>query len=150
MSATDHSSDTPTTPAQALLKSPAEQIILLRRSMLLQHLSLFVLIALLLWLGIEAMLLAPTGLSSLTLLVGWFLRSLALLCFIPGLRAGKPRPAVWLSFVLLLYLIIAVLGAFAHGLSGTLSLIEALLIGTLFIVLIRFVNAKRATQNGEL
>lgn len=120
------------------------------RARKLQQWSLCCLLALILWFAIEAAILAPAQLSLLTLVVGWLLHSIALIAFIPGLRAAKARSAVWLAFVLMFYSVFAVLGAFAPGLSGRLAIVEAVLIGLLFFLAIRFVKIKRATQNGAL
>ena len=124
-----------------ILKAQAEQ---------LRSYCWYALLALLVWLAVEAMTLAPAGTSAIALLVGWLLHSLGLLAFLPGIRAGRPRSAVWLAFVLLFYVISSVLAAFAPGLPGLLAQVETVLIIGLFVLAIRFVKIKRATQGGAL
>lgn len=124
-----------------ILKAQAEQ---------LRRYCWVALLALLAWLAVEALVQAPQGTSAVALLVGWLLHSLGLLVFMPGIRAGRARSAVWLAFVLLFYVIAAVLSAFAPGLPGLLAQVETVLIIGLFVLAIRFVKVKRASQGGAL
>ncbi len=116
----------------------------------LQSYCWYSLLALIAWLAVETVALAPAGMSALAIAVFWLIQSLALLLFLPGMRAGRARSAVWLAFVLLFYVIFAVLRAFAPGLPGHMAMIEVVLICGLFTLAIRFVKAKRATQGGAL
>lgn len=123
---------------------------LIARAERLRRASVIATLAVLAWQAVQLGVLAPAGLSPLTLLVGWLLQALGLLCFLPGLVKGRPRSAVWLAFTLLFYGISAVLHGFSPGLTGEMAWVEsALLIGQ-FTLLIRFVKAKRATQGGAL
>lgn len=106
--------------------------------------------ALLIWFAVQSVTMAPSGLSPLALLLGWLFYSLPLLLFIPSLRTGSARSHVWLSFVLLFYGVLSLMRSFAPGLAGLLSIIESVLIIGLFILAIRYVKAKRATQGGAL
>lgn len=117
---------------------------------LLQRYCWYGLLMLILWMAVQAVVTAPAGMSMLAQLVFWLAHSLALLLFLPGIRAGRARSAVWLGFVLLFYFVLAVLGAFAPGLAGIMASVEAVLIAGLFILAIRFVKVKRATQGGAL
>ncbi|MEL0028693.1 MAG: DUF2069 domain-containing protein [Perlucidibaca sp.] len=108
------------------------------------------LIALIVWLALETVVLAPQGMPVLAMLVFWLLQSVALMLFLPGIHAGRARSAVWLGFVLLFYFIFAVLRAFGPGLAGKLALVELALEVGLFFIAIRYVKAKRATQGGAL
>lgn len=113
----------------------------------LQRYSLWSLIALLVWMAVEV---AFAQLSLLASLLVWFVQAVGLLWFVPGLRRGKASSAAWLGYVLMLYFVFAVLSAFAPGIKGQLALVECLLITGVFILTIRFVKAKRATQGGAL
>lgn len=113
----------------------------------LQRYTMWSLIALLVWMAVEV---AFTELSLLASLVVWLVQAIGLLWFLPGLRRGNASSAAWLGYVLLLYFIFAVLSAFAPGLKGQLAMIECLLIVGVFVLTIRFVKAKRATQGGAL
>ena len=113
----------------------------------LQRYCLWSLTALLVWMAIE---IAFSGLSLLASLVVWLVQALGLLWFVPGLRRGNASSAAWLGYVLMLYFIPAVLSAFAPGLKGQLAIIECVLVTGLFVLTIRFVKAKRATQGGAL
>lgn len=113
----------------------------------LQRYSLWSLIALLVWMAIE---LAFAQLSLLASLVVWLVQALGLLWFVPGLRRGNASSAAWLGYVLMLYFVFAVLSAFAPGIHGQLAIIECILITGVFVLTIRFVKAKRATQGGAL
>lgn len=113
----------------------------------LQRYSLWSLIALLVWMAVEV---AFAQLSLLASLLVWFVQAVGLLWFVPGLRRGNASSAAWLGYVLMLYFVFAVLSAFAPGIKGQLALIECLLITGVFILTIRFVKAKRATQGGAL
>lgn len=124
-----------------ILKAQADQ---------LQRYCWYALLALLAWLAVEALMQAPEGTSAAALLIGWLLHSLGLLVFLPGIRAGRARSAVWLAFVLLFYVISSVLSAFAPGLPGLLAQVETVLIIGLFVLTIRYVKIRRATQGGAL
>lgn len=130
--------------------TPPDTALLNAEAARLQRYSLWALLALIAWLMISTVATAPAGLSLLTLLVGWLLQSLPLWLFVPGLRAGRARSGVWLGFVLMFYFVFAVLNAFAPGLHGLLATVEAALISGVFLLVIRFVKAQRATQNGAL
>ena len=113
----------------------------------LQRYCLWSLTALLVWMAIEV---AFSGLSLLASLIVWLVQALGLLWFVPGLRRGNASSAAWLGYVLMLYFVFAVLAALAPGLRGQLAIIECLLITGVFVLTIRFVKAKRATQGGAL
>ena len=116
----------------------------------LQRYCLWSLTALLVWMAIEAVFGAPAGMSLLASFVVWLFQAVGLLWFVPGLRRGNASSAAWLGYVLMLYFIPAVLSAFAPGLKGQLAIIECVLVTGLFVLTIRFVKAKRATQGGAL
>jgi uncharacterized membrane protein len=113
----------------------------------LQRYSVWSLIALLVWMAVEV---AFTELSLLASLVVWLVQAIGLLWFVPGLRRGNASSAAWLGYVLMMYFVFAVLSAFAPGLKGQLAMIECVLIAGVFVLTIRFVKAKRATQGGAL
>jgi|GEM_PF-784803 uncharacterized membrane protein len=113
----------------------------------LQRYTMWSLIALLVWMAVEV---AFTELSLLASLVVWLVQAIGLLWFLPGLRRGNASSAAWLGYVLMLYFVFAVLSAFAPGLKGQLAMIECVLITGVFVLTIRFVKAKRATQGGAL
>ena len=113
----------------------------------LQRYTVWSLIALLVWMAVEV---AFTELSLLASLVVWLVQAIGLLWFVPGLRRGNASSAAWLGYVLMMYFVFAVLSAFAPGLKGQLAMIECLLIVGVFVLTIRFVKAKRATQGGAL
>jgi len=113
----------------------------------LQRYTMWSLIALLVWMAVEV---AFTELSLLASLVVWLVQAIGLLWFVPGLRRGNASSAAWLGYVLMLYFVFAVLSAFAPGLKGQLAMIECVLITGVFVLTIRFVKAKRATQGGAL
>lgn len=122
----------------SLLKTQADQ---------LQRYCWYGMLALLVWMAVETL---TQGLSLPAALLLWLLQALGVLVFMPGIRAGRPRSAVWFAFTLLFYLVSAVLGSFAPGLNGQLSMVESLLIIGVFVLAIRFVKIKRATQDGAL
>jgi uncharacterized membrane protein len=112
------------------------------------------LLTIIVWLFLGKLISAPTEISLLGMLVGFavfgLLHSLILFFFVPGVRQGNPRTAVWLSYVLMVYFVVAVTRVgFSHA-AGIVALIECLLISALFFCAIRYVKFKRATQNGEL
>jgi len=113
----------------------------------LQRYSVWGLIALLVRMAVEV---AFTELSLLASLVVWLVQAIGLLWFVPGLRRGNASSAAWLGYVLMMYFVFAVLSAFAPGLKGQLAMIECVLIAGVFVLTIRFVKAKRATQGGAL
>jgi len=113
----------------------------------LQRYTMWSLIALLVWMAVEV---AFTELSLLASLVVWLVQAVGLLWFVPGLRRGNASSAAWLGYVLMMYFVFAVLSAFAPGLKGQLAMIECVLIAGVFVLTIRFVKAKRATQGGAL
>ncbi|MEO6699457.1 MAG: DUF2069 domain-containing protein [Paraperlucidibaca sp.] len=106
-------------------------------------------IALLIWIPLSGALNAPSGLSPLTLAIGFTLFTAPLLFFIGALRHGRPRSWVWLSFVLLFYAVYASMRLFAPGLGGQLAFVELALVLSLFSLSQRYVKAKRASQGGE-
>ncbi|REH37752.1 putative membrane protein [Paraperlucidibaca baekdonensis] len=106
-------------------------------------------LALLIWIPLSGALTAPSGLSPLTMAIGFTLFTLPLLMFIGALRHGRPRSWVWLGFVLLFYAVYASLRIFTPGLGGQLALVELALVLSLFSLSLRYVKAKRASQGGE-
>lgn len=106
-------------------------------------------VLLLIWLPLSGAITAPSGLSPLTLAIGFTLFTAPLLCFVGALRHGRPRSWVWLGFVLLFYAVYASLRVFAPGLQGQLALVELALVLALFSISLRYVKAKRASQGGE-
>lgn len=83
------------------------------------------------------------GGPSLALPVVWLLQTLPLLIFLPGLLRARPRTCAWLSFVVLLYFIHAVLVAFDPA-RRLLGLIEVLLCVVMFVLLIIYIRQYRA------
>jgi uncharacterized membrane protein len=106
-------------------------------------------IALLIWIPLSGALNAPSGLSPLTLAIGFTLFMAPLLLFIGAMRHGRPRSWVWLSFVLLFYAVYASMRLFVPGLAAQLAMIELALVLILFSLSLRYVKAKRASQGGE-
>lgn len=119
-----------------------------------QKMTWRLLLALIVWLAIAKVVVAPSALSVPTIIIGstlgWLLHSLALLFFAKGIRQGNPRTAVWMSYVLMVYFIYAVVRMGFNSVNGWVAIIECLLITALFASSIRYVKLKRATQNGEL
>lgn len=119
-----------------------------------QRLTWRLLLALILWLALAKLLVAPAALSTQAVLVGsllgWLLHSLPLWLFVPGIRRGKARSAVWLGYVLLVYFVYAAVRFGVASVSGWVALIEGALIAGLFVAAMRFVRLQRALQNGEL
>lgn len=116
----------------------------------LRRYSLWALLALIAWRTVSFITSSTGSLSLLSLLLIWLIQTLPLWLFVPGLHAGRARSGVWLGFVLMFYFVFAVLKAFAPGLHGLLATVEAVLISGVFMLVIRFVKAQRATQNGAL
>ncbi|MCB1670256.1 MAG: DUF2069 domain-containing protein [Gammaproteobacteria bacterium] len=81
-----------------------------------------------------------TGLT-LTTLVFWLLQSLPLLPFAPGLHRSRIRYHAWLSFVVLMYFVHAVLSAFTPG-KLIPGLAEVFFCSLLFVALILFIRRK--------
>lgn len=79
---------------------------------------------------------------SLAMPVIWLLQTLPLLIFLPGLLRTRPRNFAWLSFVILLYFMHAVLLAFDPE-RRWLGVIEALLCISLFTLLVIFIRQYR-------
>lgn len=127
---------------------------LIQQSNQYQKMTWRLLLALIVWLAIAKVLVAPTALSVPTIIIGsilgWLLHSLALLFFAKGIREGNPRTAVWMSYVLMVYFIYAAVRIGFNSINGWVAVIECLLITALFTSSIRYVKLKRATQNGEL
>jgi len=96
--------------------------------------------ALLLYFGVNSLLSLP-GLS-LAMPVIWLLQTIPLLIFLPGLLRTRPRIFAWLSFVILLYFMHAVLLAFDPA-RRWLGVTEALLCTSLFALLVVFIRQYR-------
>lgn len=128
---------------------PQDMDLLMAQADRLRRYTLWSLLALLAWLAIQAVCNAPADTSPLTILVAWFIQALGLMLFLPGVQRGNAKAVAWLGYVLMMYFIPAVLGTFATGWRGQLALVECLLVAGAFVLGIRFVKVKRATQNGE-
>lgn len=90
----------------------------------------------------EQLLFAPAvGLAALTFVAA--AKLLPLLAFLPGLLARQPMTAVGLSFMLLIYFIFAVLGAFEPGMPGHFAQFRCLLIAALFTGCLLFARWRR-------
>lgn len=76
----------------------------------------------------------------------WLFKTLPLLLFIPGLIKRAHKPAAWLSYMSMLYFILAVLLAFTPGASawGWGMVFSSL---TLFISSMLFTRWKKADEN---
>lgn len=96
--------------------------------------------ALLLYFALNTALSLPE--LSLAMPVIWLLQTLPLLIFLPGLLRQRPRIYAWLSFVILLYFMHAVLLAFDPA-RRWLGVLEALLCISMFIVLVVFIRQYR-------
>lgn len=79
---------------------------------------------------------------SLAMPVIWLLQTGPLLIFLPGLLRQRPRIYAWLSFVILLYFMHAVLLAFDPA-RRWLGILEALLCTSMFILLVVFIRRYR-------
>lgn len=112
------------------------------------------LIGLIVFLSVTKFLLVPDQLSLAAHVVGGGLLAIAhalpLVLFVPGIRSGRARVAVWMSYVLLLYGVLAIVRVNGASLNGWIALIEALWIAALFWVAVRFVQSRRALDNGAL
>lgn len=128
----------------------SEQETLLAQASRLRLFTVAGLFALIVWLGVESVVNAPAGTSAGTVLLVWLLQALGLAWFMPGIWRGNASSGAWLGYVLLLYFVLAVLNAFAPGLHGQMALVECVLIGGVFLLAIRFVKVKRASQGGAL
>lgn len=110
-------------------------------NLLLVHRGLLACIyALLAYFGVIS-LMAVQGLN-LAFPVVWLIHSLPLLIFLPGLLQRRPRTHAWLSFVILLYFIHAVLLAF-DPVRRWLGVIEVILCVAIFTLLILFIRQYR-------
>lgn len=89
-----------------------------------------------------ATLLATRSLNLATLFI-WLIQSLPLLLFLPGLHANRLRTYGWVSFLVLLYFIHAVLVAFDPARRG-LGIVEILLCCALFVALIIYIRQFKA------
>ncbi len=92
--------------------------------------------------------LAMTTAAGVTTLVLWLLQSLPLLPFAPGLHRSRVRYHAWLSFVVLMYFIHAVLSAFTPGKLAP-GLVEIFFCILLFVSLILFIRkfSRKAHQD---
>lgn len=110
-------------------------------SLMLIHRSLLASIyALLAYFGVIS-LMAVQG-PNLAFPVVWLIQVFPLLIFLPGLLRQRPRTHAWLSFVILLYFIHAVLVAF-DPVRRWLGIIEVLLCVLIFSLLILFIRQYR-------
>ncbi|GAB5498856.1 MAG: DUF2069 domain-containing protein [Pseudohongiellaceae bacterium] len=96
--------------------------------------------ALLVYFALNSVLSLPE--LSLAMPVIWLLQTLPLLIFLPGLLRTRPRSFAWLSFVILLYFMHAVLLAFEPE-RRWLGVLEALLCTSLFTLLVIFIRQYR-------
>lgn len=72
------------------------------------------------------------------------LKTLPLLCFLPGLLQRRAMTGLWLALLLLPYFCLAVLYAFGPGIDGVLGLLQAVLIAFCFWVALLFTRWQRA------
>ncbi|MGC4088222.1 MAG: DUF2069 domain-containing protein [Polyangiaceae bacterium] len=118
----------------------------LQKSALAHALTLASLLLLLLLMIVESLLLAPAGTPAAAYVFVISLKTLPLLCFLPGLLRRRSMAGVWLALLLLPYFCLAVLGAFAPGNAGLFGLTESLLIAFCFFSALLFTRWQRAAE----
>jgi uncharacterized membrane protein len=74
------------------------------------------------------------------------IKTLPLLCFLPGLLRYRAATGVWLALLLLPFFCLAVLYAFDSGQAGLLGLLQALLIAFCFWSALLFTRWQRAVD----
>lgn len=99
---------------------------------------------LLLLLAAESLLLAPAHTPAAAYAFVITLKTLPLLCFMPGLLRSHAMTGVWLALLLLPYFCLAVLSAFAPGSAGLPGLLQAMVIGLCFWSALLFTRWQRA------
>ncbi|MDQ8037638.1 MAG: DUF2069 domain-containing protein [Pedobacter sp.] len=118
----------------------------LQKSALARALTLACLFLLLLLMIAESLLLAPANTPLAAYAVVIALKTLPLLCFLPGLLRRRSMAGVWLALMLLPYFCLAVLSAFAPGTAGLFGLAESLLIAFCFFSALLFTRWQRAAE----
>lgn len=118
----------------------------LQKSALARALTLASLLFLLLLMIVESLLLAPADTPAAAYAVVIGLKTLPLLCFLPGLLRRHSMTGVWLALLLLPYFCLAVLSAFAPGHAGWFGLGESLLIAFCFFSALLFTRWQRAAE----
>ncbi|MDP2226383.1 MAG: DUF2069 domain-containing protein [Moraxellaceae bacterium] len=101
-------------------------------------LALALLLLLLALMAVETLLLAPAEVSVGARVFVLTLKVLPLLLFVWPLWQRRVRPALWLSFVLMLYFVWSVLSALAPGLEGQLAVARSVLVAATFLATVYF------------
>lgn len=106
-------------------------------------------VLLLTWIPLSGALNAPSNVSALTVALVYTAITIPLLFFIGTMRSGDAKKMVWLGFVLLFYAIFASIDIFRPGLDGKMAMAKLAIEMSLFVISLRYVKAKRASQGGE-
>ncbi len=106
-------------------------------------------VLLLIWIPLSGAITAPNNVSALTVALVYTAASIPLLFFIGTMRRGDARKMVWLGFVLLFYATFASIDIFRPGLDGQMAMAKLAIEMSLFVISLRYVKAKRASQGGE-
>jgi uncharacterized membrane protein len=106
--------------------------------------TLLLLGLLVLLLMLQTLLLPPAGMQLATIVFVMLLKPLPLLFFFWPIHRGQALSAAWLSFVLMLYFVLAVLGLYEPGLAGELAAVKAVLISACFTSAMLFTRWQRA------
>ncbi len=117
---------------------------LAEKSRLARGLTLTTLLLLCLLMTLESLRSAPaaTPLPAYALVIG--LKTVPLLCFLPGLLQARAMAGVWLALLLLPYFCLTVLSAWAPGIAGLLGVAESVLIASCFATALLFTRWQRA------
>ncbi len=115
---------------------------------LARYITLAGLIALVVLMTAESLLLAPAHTPALAYIFVITLKTLPLLCFLPGLLRGRAMTGVWLALVLLPYFCLAVLSAYGPGLGGHFGIVESMLLALCFWTALLFTRWQRAVDAG--
>lgn len=111
---------------------------------LARYTTLAVLITLLVLMATESLLLAPAHTPAAAYVFVIALKTLPLLCFLPGLLRSHAMTGVWLALLLLPYFCLAVLSAYAPGLAGQFGVVESILLAICFWTALLFTRWQRA------
>lgn len=108
--------------------------------------TLLLLGLLVLMMMLQTLLLPPAGMQFTTIVFVMLLKPLPLLFFFWPIHRGQALSAAWLSFVLMLYFILAVLGLYEPGVAGELAAAKAVLITVCFTSAMLFTRWQRAVM----
>lgn len=88
------------------------------------------------------------GTSIAAPIILWLFKCLPLLIFIPGLISGSHKTASWLSYVTMIYFVLAILLMFTAGVDiwGTLMPLTTLILFISAMLYVRWKKAEEKTQ----